>query len=402
MGRSSWAVTYRRRFPSSVIIRNGVTLNGTMELGSRYVQLEGSQTMEGAGTITTDGVRGIPGGGIEVVNGSLTLGPDFTFHSRRNGSRITVSEFGSTFTNEGTIIADVDDYGSRFQDVPEPSLTIRVEGSRFDHNYFNQNGTIKIVDGYEIRIEAFQIRNAGEIELRGGSLTGSGVQLINTGQFRGRGLFVSTGAGLLDNQGAVAIGDLEAFGDNPAAQIGSLQLAADFQQTATGSLAFDLAGPTAGTDFDRLSIFGSASLAGSLEVSLLEGFMPVAGQSYPLIMATGGILGSFDQVSVVSPGMIFDWQLAYEATSVSILFDFLPGDLNSDGAINGNDFLAWQRGESADPLSTAELADWQFDYNAAVSENSASQAVPEPSSLVLTMIAFLCWQQGLCTRNHGT
>lgn len=40
----------------------------------------------------------------------------------------------------------------------------------------------------------------------------------------------------------------------------------------------------------------------------------------------------------------------------------LVGDFDEDLATNGADFLAWQRGESPNPLSPADLADWQANY----------------------------------------
>lgn len=58
-----------------------------------------------------------------------------------------------------------------------------------------------------------------------------------------------------------------------------------------------------------------------------------------------------------------------------------PGDFNGDGAVNGKDFLAWQRGESPTPYSSTDLADWQGAYNGGAIE--AVTAVPEPTSLML-------------------
>ncbi|MBN2292689.1 MAG: SBBP repeat-containing protein, partial [Pirellulales bacterium] len=40
----------------------------------------------------------------------------------------------------------------------------------------------------------------------------------------------------------------------------------------------------------------------------------------------------------------------------------LPADLDDDGDVDGADFLAWQRGESPDPLSSSDLASWQATF----------------------------------------
>jgi hypothetical protein len=56
-----------------------------------------------------------------------------------------------------------------------------------------------------------------------------------------------------------------------------------------------------------------------------------------------------------------------------------PGDFNSDGVVDGRDFLIWQRNQSV-----GSLADWRANYGAAAL--SASFAVPEPSGLTLLLI----------------
>jgi hypothetical protein len=60
----------------------------------------------------------------------------------------------------------------------------------------------------------------------------------------------------------------------------------------------------------------------------------------------------------------------------------LVGDFNGDLTVDGADFLAWQRGESLNPLSSTDLQDWQSNYGATGS-NVAAFAVPEPAALPL-------------------
>ncbi len=69
-----------------------------------------------------------------------------------------------------------------------------------------------------------------------------------------------------------------------------------------------------------------------------------------------------------------------------------PGDFDGDGDVDGRDFLAWQRGGSPDPLSAADLAEWQTNYAEAISSLSASAVqVPEPAFLWLgsTLLCFI-------------
>jgi hypothetical protein len=62
----------------------------------------------------------------------------------------------------------------------------------------------------------------------------------------------------------------------------------------------------------------------------------------------------------------------------------LGGDFTFDGLVDAADFLAWQRGESLDPLSEADLAQWTALFgNASV---PLQNLVPEPSALNLTYL----------------
>ena len=63
-----------------------------------------------------------------------------------------------------------------------------------------------------------------------------------------------------------------------------------------------------------------------------------------------------------------------------------PGDFNCDGFVDGDDFLAWQRGESPSPLSAIDLADWEANYGMSPL-SAAVRAVPEPASLVTVIAA---------------
>ena len=64
------------------------------------------------------------------------------------------------------------------------------------------------------------------------------------------------------------------------------------------------------------------------------------------------------------------------------------GDFDGDGDVDGRDFLAWQRGQSPDPLSAGDLADWQANYGVNP-EITASTAVPEPTTFVLCFLAIV-------------
>jgi hypothetical protein len=64
----------------------------------------------------------------------------------------------------------------------------------------------------------------------------------------------------------------------------------------------------------------------------------------------------------------------------------MPGDFDFDGDVDGRDFLVWQRGDSPDPLSVSDLADWQANYGTSAG-TLASVTVPEPTGAVILLVA---------------
>lgn len=102
----------------------------------------------------------------------------------------------------------------------------------------------------------------------------------------------------------------------------------------------------------------------------LSGFGLLQGGEYFL-----KVFGDADDAQMYQFGITAS---AYEVTQ--------PGDFDSDGDVDGRDFLIWQRGESLNPLSAENLADWQNNYGAAPPITAFN--VPEPSANIL--ISFVC------------
>jgi hypothetical protein len=62
------------------------------------------------------------------------------------------------------------------------------------------------------------------------------------------------------------------------------------------------------------------------------------------------------------------------------------GDFDSDGDVDGRDFLMWQRGESPNPFSASDLAGWQENYGT-VPLIAVHAPIPEPHTVSLTLCA---------------
>lgn len=74
------------------------------------------------------------------------------------------------------------------------------------------------------------------------------------------------------------------------------------------------------------------------------------------------------------------------AIEYSIVDPYLDGDFDHDFDVDGDDFLAWQRGELSDPPSAADLAVWEAHYPTS-GPLAGAFAVPEPATCGLLMLA---------------
>lgn len=66
------------------------------------------------------------------------------------------------------------------------------------------------------------------------------------------------------------------------------------------------------------------------------------------------------------------------------LFSDIPGDFDTDGTVDGHDFLFWQRN-----LSVGDLADWKANFgtsNQLLSTFASSSHIPEPSAAMLLVL----------------
>lgn len=75
------------------------------------------------------------------------------------------------------------------------------------------------------------------------------------------------------------------------------------------------------------------------------------------------------------------------------LVNAAPGDFDGDGDIDGADFLTWQRTD--DTANT--LSDWYANYGTTPNPLAAKTSVPEPTSLLLTVLACLGMQSARWT-----
>ena len=178
----------------------------------------------------------------------------------------------------------------------------------------------------------------------------------------------------------------------PGSSIGALQVENSFTMEDGATLSIEIGGTGIG-QFDQLLVDGVAQLDGTLEVNLVNSYVPQVGHSISFLAAQGGAGGTFDTFDLPDLGSNLEWQLNPGGVSVFLLVkSTLTGDFDTDGDADALDFLKWQRGESTNPSSASDLADWEANYGTLATPPAASAAVPEPANnlLMLAAIQILC------------
>ncbi len=257
------------------------------------------------------------------------------------------------------------------------------------------NGGQMKIDGPNAAIDgasAIVIGNAGTFTLASGTVAVETIDNSAGGSFdfHGGTLRAVHMIGDLVNDGGTF-----APGDSPALAT----IDGDFAQN-TGTLAIEIGGTTAGAQFDRLLVDGAASLGGTLDVRIINGFAPAFGQRFEFLAAADGISGDFDDV--VLPALLDGMQWSLLATSTGrVLIVGLPGDYNQDAVVDAADYIVWRKTFGADVMpgtgadgnrdSKVDSLDydvWKSHIGAHVIVGAASAtALPEPATAILMALS---------------
>ena len=114
---------------------------------------------------------------------------------------------------------------------------------------------------------------------------------------------------------------------------GILELGGDYTQLGFATLEIDLGGIQPG-EYDQLQVAGSVSLNGTLDVSMIDGFEPAAGQTFDIITADS-VTGTFS--NIIAPEDM-DIQVVYSSSGVSLQVSAgLVGDFDGDNDVDIDD-----------------------------------------------------------------
>lgn len=246
---------------------------------------------------------------------------------------------------------------------------------------------------------------SGKIVAAGASTVTFYDDVVNNGDIRtvlgSRTVFFgdASGAGTFTGGGTTEFeGDLKP-GNSPA----NVTFGGNVVIGPTAGTNIELGGAAKGTQYDALTIAGSVSLSGDLNVTLINNFHPVAGQSFNILTAAGGIDGSFDtnNLPALAGGLYFN--LAYTLTAINLSVAGILGDYNKSGALDAADYVLWRKtisqsgpalaadGNNNGVIDPADFTIWRTNYGAqaAASGTGLTSTIPEPTSIILVALS-LC------------
>ena len=190
----------------------------------------------------------------------------------------------------------------------------------------------------------------------------------------------------------------------PGQGVGLLSMTGDFSQALDGTLKIELGGADnsdpLNPQYDQLLIDGSATLAGTLDVSLVDLgsglFAPVAGDSFGFLSATGGFGGAFGTTNLPTLSAGLQWLFHPVGNTLFLNVVGAPSaDFDTDGDVDAADLAQWEssfgmgNGADTDTDGDSDGTDflaWQRQFSGPVPNATglaSPQTIPEPSSLLL-------------------
>ena len=150
------------------------------------------------------------------------------------------------------------------------------------------NNTLMVISGGELENNGTLNNNNGVTIKNFGTL--SGINIEHKGSFTNEGI-LSPG----NSVKATGLYKLDSFFTS-------------YIQTATGSLNIQLAGNIAGDTYDQVIVNRDATLNGTLNVSLLNGFEPSLGQVFTILREGANLSGTFATVNlpILSGGKVWN------------------------------------------------------------------------------------------------
>ncbi|MEE9129382.1 MAG: hypothetical protein V3T84_05140 [Phycisphaerales bacterium] len=281
---------------------------------------------------------------VSGIGSTLTMAGDLFIANFSSGS-VSITNGGSFSTARVKVGDETGSIGTVTVEGPGSTWTDSIEIFVGNHGsgslMITNGGTVSGVNG-TIGDDPGSVGNV--------TITGAGSSLTCTTQLAVGGLgegnlTVSDGAmatapvvsinqqSSVDGDGVLAADVANDGTVGPGLSVGDLTIQGSYLQAASGRLEIELDS----VGHDRLTVTEVAQLAGTLQLSLINGFRPKPGQEF-IILTAGSVVGTFDEV--VGPKEL---EVVYGAGIVTVVAaggNPCPWDLDGSGSVGASDLLS--------------------------------------------------------------
>ena len=311
---------------------NILTAFATNNAGATF-DVTGGYNFSTAGNFTNNGSLVVGPGSKFDVNGNLTnfngttdtlskgtynVTGTLQFNGANiiaNAANITLTGTSSQILNQtgGNGLANFSTNASTGKFTLGGSRTFTTAGS------FSNAGTLTISKGstFTVGANGNYAQTAGTTTVDGTlSTTGAGAIQINGGNVFGNG---GNFSGNTTNGGTFNIGDR-------ILTAGTETVTGTYTQNSGGALDIDIGGTTKGTQFNQLTITGAASLNGTLNLDLINSFVPTVGETFDILNANS-VAGTFATVNGTSINSTEAFTVLYNMPTNTVTLDVVsvPG-----------------------------------------------------------------------------
>lgn len=236
-------------------------------------------------------------GGIYAVNGIL----DFPNSVVTNAANITLTGASAEIFNSATSSNALSTLAAN---ASVGILSLQKGQALTTATNLSNAGKLTVGASSSLTLGGSYTQTAGTTTVDG-NLTAPGGFALQKGSLVGKG----TVAAAVTSNASVTAGDA-------TTKPGKFSLSA-YTQNATGVLNVSIGGLNAGTQYSQLAMGNGASLNGTLNIKLINGFVPPMGSTFTIL--TGSVVtGTFSTVKGLSINSSEHFMIAYNATNVTL------------------------------------------------------------------------------------
>jgi|GEM_PF-2766226 len=318
--------TGQATFTGMVVDMNNITtldnVNFILKSGGN-VRLNGLTQMRRVGLDVNDGVTFVALNLKRYDASSGAIASGVTFKATGTGSRIDLSAvttllgdvgWGGGFAVKAINGGQIDLRNSTSLITGTMSVLADGVNSTVDLSSLIE---FRATPGFQGDQAALEVRKDGTINLNANGLTlQKVVVLVSAGGALNCGALDLAVAAKLAGDGVIPCAITNQGEVAPGFSPATLSLTKSYAQTSAGALTIEIGGTSAGS-FDTMAISGAATLAGTLNIALINDFQPNIGDSFTILGASS-VAGTFATIDGSAIGNGKKFQVQYGASSVTL------------------------------------------------------------------------------------